>query len=105
MKKQRARPPAACSGAPRAPGRLGLADGRTLPAKAKHWLKPGDRITLRTPGGGGIGDPLTRDPEAVADDVARGLVSPAAAERDYRVVVDARGRLDTSATERLRAAR
>jgi N-methylhydantoinase B len=92
-------------GAAGAPGRLGLADGRTLPAKAKHWLKPGDRITLRTPGGGGIGDPLTRDPAAVADDVARGLVSSAAAERQYRVVVDGRGRLDTVATERLRAAR
>jgi N-methylhydantoinase B len=92
-------------GAPGAPGRLGLADGRTLPAKAKHWLKPGDRVTLRTPGGGGIGDPSTRDPAAVADDVVRGLVSPASAERDYRVVVDARGRLDAPATERLRAAR
>jgi N-methylhydantoinase B len=90
-------------GAAGAAGRLGLADGRTLPAKAKHWLKPGDRITLRTPGGGGIGDPFTRDPAAVADDVTRGLVSSEAAARDYGVVVDGRGRVDVAATERLRA--
>ncbi|MEM9793924.1 MAG: hydantoinase B/oxoprolinase family protein [Pseudomonadota bacterium] len=32
-------------------------------------LRAGDRIHVRTPGGGGYGDPLTRDPELVAEDV------------------------------------
>jgi len=46
-------------------------------------IEPGDRLTFRTAGGGGFGDPRTRDPKALADDVAMGLVSSAAARRDY----------------------
>ncbi|MSU88709.1 methylhydantoinase [Rhodobacteraceae bacterium 2CG4] len=33
-------------------------------------LAPGDRVHVQTPGGGGYGDPLTRNPAAVARDVA-----------------------------------
>ena len=51
-------------------------------------LVRGDTVTHYTPGGGGYGDPLTRDPAAVARDVRAGLVSPAAAERLYGVRVD-----------------
>jgi N-methylhydantoinase B len=40
-------------------------------------------------GGGGYGDPLEREPEAVAEDVRLGLVSPPRAELDYGVVVRA----------------
>jgi N-methylhydantoinase B len=43
----------------------------------------GDRITFLTAGGGGYGDPRQRPREAVAADLALGLVSPAAAARDY----------------------
>jgi N-methylhydantoinase B len=32
-------------------------------------MKAGDRVLVRTPGGGGYGDPLTRDPQAVLEDV------------------------------------
>ncbi len=32
-------------------------------------LKPGDRVRVQTPGGGGYGDPLTRDPQRVLEDV------------------------------------
>ncbi len=31
-------------------------------------LKAGDRVAVKTPGGGGYGDPATRDPHAVAED-------------------------------------
>lgn len=31
-------------------------------------LKAGDRVEVKTPGGGGYGDPATRDPAAVAED-------------------------------------
>lgn len=48
---------------------------------------PGDRITLRTAGAGGFGDPAERDPQAVLADVSAGLVSIAAAERDYAVII------------------
>ena len=79
-------------------------------------LDPGTRVQLNLPGGGGYGDPLTRDPEAVLWDVIEGYVSIEAARRDYGVAVDYLGaeeqlvrlpddyRLDLDATERLRAA-
>jgi len=46
-------------------------------------MEAGDRLTFRTAGGGGWGDPQKRDPRAIADDLAKGYVSPAAARRDY----------------------
>ena len=46
-------------------------------------LPAGARFTLELPGGGGFYDPLERDPKKVAEDVAEGLVSRGAAERDY----------------------
>jgi N-methylhydantoinase B len=35
-------------------------------------LQPGDRVRVRTPGGGGYGDPALRDPAAVREDVRLG---------------------------------
>jgi N-methylhydantoinase B len=35
-------------------------------------LEPGDRVRVRTPGGGGYGPPEARDPEKVAEDVRLG---------------------------------
>ena len=49
----------------------------------------GDTIIVRTPGGGGYGDPWQRDPALVARDVARGYLSVADARRDYGVVLTA----------------
>jgi N-methylhydantoinase B len=46
-------------------------------------LAPGDRVRVRTPGGGGYGDPLTRDRAAVAEDVRLGRYTPEEAERLY----------------------
>ena len=40
------------------------------------------------PGGGGYGDPYTRDPALVATDVRNGLVSRAAAADMYGVVLN-----------------
>ncbi|RLC21444.1 MAG: hydantoinase B/oxoprolinase family protein, partial [Deltaproteobacteria bacterium] len=51
-------------------------------------LFPGDRVTMDAAGGGGFGDPLERDPEMVAADVADGYVSIERAEADYGVVID-----------------
>ncbi len=50
---------------------------------ANVQFAPGDRVRLRTPGGGGYGDPARRDPALIAEDVAEGYVTPAAATRDY----------------------
>jgi len=55
-------------------------------------MPAGATFRLELPGGGGYFDPLDRAPEMVAEDVAEGLVSPAAAYRDYGVRVTSTGR-------------
>ena len=54
--------------------------------------------------GGGWGDPLERDPQAVARDVREELISVESARRDYGVVLGAGGAPDRESTARLRAA-
>jgi N-methylhydantoinase B len=65
----------------------------------------GQRVRLETPGGGGWGDPLERDPALVARDVRLGYVSAVSAETDYRVAVTAEGEVDVAGTRALRAGR
>ncbi|MCC7283916.1 MAG: hydantoinase B/oxoprolinase family protein, partial [Acetobacteraceae bacterium] len=65
-------------------------------------MAPGEVVHIHSPGGGGRGSPLDRDPSRVALDVKRGYVSAAAASRDYGVVI-ADGKVDESATITLRA--
>ncbi|WP_436644233.1 hydantoinase B/oxoprolinase family protein [Microbaculum sp. FT89] len=67
-------------------------------------LARGQHVRLETPGGGGYGDPMTRQPEAVARDVGLGFVSREAAEADYGVVIDADGKVDEAATRARRQA-
>ncbi len=75
----------------------------TIGAKVDNiHVDKGDRLHFITWGGGGWGDPLARDPEIVAREVRRGLVSPGGA-RAYGVVVSSSGALDAAATEKLRA--
>ena len=42
------------------------------------YLKPGDGMIVRSPGGGGYGDPAKRSPEARAEDMRRGYYGPSA---------------------------
>ncbi len=63
---------------------------------------PGDVIRIAGSGAGGWGDPFERPPETVAADVASGLLSTEAAERDYGVVL-VNGLPDTQATAQRRA--
>ena len=66
----------------------------------------GDRLRVMTPGSGGYGDPLERDPQRIAVDVANGLVSAQAARDHYGTVIDeATGELDAAATARWRKAK
>ena len=46
-------------------------------------LAAGDRLTFRTAGGGGWGDPLRRARAAIEADIAAGYVSREAAAHDY----------------------
>ena len=48
---------------------------------------PGDQFMRPSAGGGGFGDPLERDPQAVCEDVADGYVTIERARKDYGVVV------------------
>jgi N-methylhydantoinase B len=82
------------------------AAAKRLPTRyADYPLKEGDVFRLDTPGGGGFGDPLDREPAQVLADVAQGYVSGEAAERDYGVVIDKTGRaVDEQATAKRRAA-
>ena len=64
-------------------------------------LAPGDRVRVRTPGGGGYGDPFARDPALVAEDVAEGRYSAAEAEQLFGVLLKD-GAADPEATAQLR---
>jgi N-methylhydantoinase B len=66
-------------------------------------IAKGQHVRLETPGGGGFGDPLTRDPVRVARDVNLGYVTLAAARRDYGVVIGENGTVDAVATAALRS--
>ncbi len=59
---------------------------------------------MESSGGGGFGDPLARDPAAVAADIAEGYVTPAGADRDYGVVWRD-GAVDAAATRARREMR
>lgn len=52
-------------------------------------LRRGDRVAIRTGGGGGWGDPHLRDPDAVARDVRDGLIGVAQAAEQYGIALDA----------------
>jgi len=76
------------------------ADGPTFiaPKYGVKRLGPA-RMIAETPGGGGWGDPFTRDPKLVLRDVRDEVISVAAAARDYGVVIGADGRsVDEEAT-------
>lgn len=73
-------------------------------AIARTSQQAGDVHLSEAMGGGGWGDPLEREPEAVAQDVWEGRVSVDHARQSYGVVVGAGGRVDGPATERERAA-
>lgn len=60
-----------------------LADGRKPHPKSRDTIRPGERLIVRYAGGGGYGDPLSRDGARVRRDLRDGYISPAAARRDY----------------------
>lgn len=80
------------------------------PTVAGELLDTGERLLYDFGGGGGWGDPVARDPQAVLDDVWDEYVSIAGARHDYGVVIT--GSLETmdlavddSATHALRTER
>jgi len=66
----------------------------------------GNVIQFHSAGGGGYGDPLERDPQAVKQDVFNEYVSIEMARNDYGVVIDSKTlKVDLKETEKLRAER
>ncbi|MEM8551832.1 MAG: hydantoinase B/oxoprolinase family protein, partial [Pseudomonadota bacterium] len=61
-------------------------------------LKGRDALYVRWNGGGGYGDPIDREPDAVARDVVAGLVSRESAERIYGVALNQDNAVDQAAT-------
>jgi N-methylhydantoinase B len=67
-------------------------------------LEEGDAVRVSTPGGGGYGDPLQREPALVVRDVGRGYYTVDEAERLFGVVLTGDPpALDSSATAARRA--
>jgi N-methylhydantoinase B len=71
-----------------AAGHVGLRSGAVLRTKGFQVIPDGDRLVLKLPGGGGMGDPRLRDPACVARDVRDGLVTPEEARLVYGVAVE-----------------
>ena len=89
-------------GASGAVGTIGLQSGQVLNGKGRQTVPSGERLVLQMPGGGGLGEATARDPAAISRDVANGLVTVEAALDQYKVVVDADGKIDAEATTALR---
>ena len=78
-------------------------EGRTLPSKVTMEFHAGDVLRYVLPGGGGWGDPLDRDTDAVLADARNEIISTDAARREYGVVIDAEAwAIDSAATDKLR---
>ncbi len=103
-------PPGARGGADGAPNTIEVVRGgvshvpQHLSKEQDIAMRPGDRVRVGTPGGGGYGDQFARDAEAVAEDVRLGRVSAKDAAALYGVAV-ADGAVDPTATDALRARR
>ncbi len=66
-------------------------------------MVPGDRVRVRTPGGGGYGDPFAREVEAVAEDVRLERYTADQARERFGVVLRDDGSVDEDATRGIRA--
>ena len=77
----------------------------SMPGKVSAFpLRRGDIVREETAGGGGHGDPLTRDPLRVQADVRNGYLTTGQAANRYGVVIGGDGAVDDAATAAKRAA-
>jgi len=88
-------------GAGRYPSFVGI-EREQPPSICELAIRRDDVLVMSAGGGGGVGDPLRRDPERVARDLREERISAAAAREVYGVEVDAAGEVAVAATEALR---
>ena len=87
--------------------RLARADGSIEPLDIKAvgvTLEPGDHFELHCASGGGFGDPLDRETQAVLGDLRSGLIDGDIARDVYGLALSATGEVDRDATQALREA-
>ncbi|HUC66169.1 MAG TPA: hydantoinase B/oxoprolinase family protein [Stellaceae bacterium] len=89
-------------GANGAAGVLRLGSGARLRGKGQQTVPKGGMLVIEMPGGGGLGDPMNRDPLRVLEDVKLGMVSRDAAAAQYGVVIGEDLAVDWPATEAAR---
>ncbi|MQF69245.1 hydantoinase B/oxoprolinase family protein [SAR202 cluster bacterium AD-804-J14_MRT_500m] len=78
-------------------------ENRELPSKHLMTLKKGDLYRCVQAGGGGYGEPLDRDVNAVLEDFNQEKLTPEYAKREYGVVIDPEsGDVNIQATAALR---
>jgi 5-oxoprolinase (ATP-hydrolysing) len=83
-------------------GRVSLKSGGALAAKGLQTIPGGDTLVVESPGGGGLGDPLTRPTESVRADVLAGYCSATEARDAYGVALRPDFTIDEAATAVLR---
>jgi len=81
-------PPVGLLGGENGPLRQHRVNDEVIHPKGQKVLAPGDRVTLREPGGGGFGAAQDRPREKVLADVENGFVTAEGALRDYGVKVE-----------------
>lgn len=96
----------ACGGADALPARQWLEDddGQVTPLGTAEQIavRRDQRVVSYSNGGGGYGDPASRDPERVRRDAAEGWISRERAERIYKVVLTPDFEIDMVRTAELR---
>ena len=96
-------PPRGLFGAGPGSGARFLVDEQPGDPSGLTLCQPGNVIQFESAGGGGYGDPLQRDPQAVAADVVNGYVSLEKALEDYGIVIDPLTlKVDAPGTEKVR---
>ena len=85
-----------------AAGAVGLKSGVPMKSRGTQIIPKDDRLIVKMPGGGGLGEPSERDPELVAGDVANRYVSTESARELYKVVLRSDLSVDFDGTKRLR---
>jgi N-methylhydantoinase B len=96
-----ARPAGGEASTPQALARIGGAHDAV--SFGVYHVRSEDVFYVRWNGGGGVGDPLVRDPHAVERDVGEGVVSSTAARALYGVILSPDGGVAVDATHRRRS--
>jgi len=73
------------------------------PSVPAHPVKTGDLLGFTSNGGGGLGDPIERDPDSIVPDIENGVVSLDMAYKVHCVSIDSESlKVDYQGTEELR---